>query len=194
MKRILPETYAKIFSIKSKGYLHITDKPIGIILAYYPPIDERGISKMIGAVIVTHSYIGKELIATAEYLLGKINGITAVSIDCKIDTIKARKNISEAIKKVDQGDGVLILTDLFGGSPSNIAFSFLDNEKIEVITGVNLPMILTFWSKREGNNLMELAKYLLISGRRNIAVAKHLMETKSVFRRISTTERQLSQK
>ncbi len=149
---------------------------------------------MVGAVIVAHSYIAKELIATAEYIIGKIEGIAAVSVNCKMDAFEGRKIISEAIKQVDQGEGVLILTDLFGGSPSNIAFSFLNKDKIEVITGVNLPMILTFWNKREGNSLIELAKHLQLSGRRNIVVAKNLMETKSVFRRISTTERQLSQK
>ena len=124
------------------------------------------------------------MIATAKYLVGKMDGIAAVSIDFKMNTFEARKIISEAIRKIDQGEGVLILTDLFGGVPSNIAFSFLlDKEKIEVITGVNLPMILTFWNKRENIDLMELAKALQLSGKRNIVVAKSLMETKSDFGR-----------
>lgn len=139
---------------------------------------------MVGAIIVAHSFIGKELIATAEYIVGEMEGISEVSIDCQMDALEARKIISEAIKKVDQGDGVLILTDLFGGSPSNIAFSFLNKETIEVITGVNLPMILTFWNKRKSMGLMELAKSLQLSGRRNIVVAKNLMEANSVFRGI----------
>jgi len=139
---------------------------------------------MVGAVIVAHSFIGKELIATAEYIVGKMEGIASVSIDCQMSALEARKIISEAIKKIDQGEGVLILTDLFGGSPSNIAFSFLNKEKVEVITGVNLPMILTFWNKRKSMDLMELAKSLQLSGRRNIVVAKNLMEAKGVFRGI----------
>ena len=103
--------------------------------------------------------------------------------------------ISEAIKKVDQGDGILLMTDLFGGSPSNIAFSFLNNEKIEVVTGVNLPMILTFWNKRLGGNLSELAKSVQLSGIRSIARAKDLLEIKYVYgKRISERERRLSQK
>lgn len=149
---------------------------------------------MVGVVIVAHSFIGKELIATAEYVVGKMEDISAVSIDCQMSALEARKIISETIKKVDQGEGVLILTDLFGGSPSNIAFSFLNREKVEVITGVNLPMILTFWNKRKDMGLMELAKTLQLSGRRNIVVARNLMEAKGFFRKIPQRDRQLSQK
>ena len=145
---------------------------------------------MVGAVIIAHSFIGKELIATAEYIVGKIEGITAVSIDFKMNVFEARGTISEAIKQVDQGDGILILTDLFGGSPSNIAFSFLNKEKIEVITGVNLPMILTFWNKRESKSLAELAKLIQLSGIRNIVMARDLTEAKGVFgRRIIKSDR-----
>jgi PTS system mannose-specific IIA component len=141
------------------------------------------IPKMVGAVIIAHSFIGKELIATAEYIVGKIEGITAVSIDFKMNAFEARKTISEAIKQIDQGDGILIFTDLFGGSPSNIAFSFLNKEKTEVITGVNLPMILTFWNKRENTSLAELAKLVQLSGTRNIVMAKDLMEEKGAFQK-----------
>jgi PTS system mannose-specific IIA component len=137
--------------------------------------------EMVGGVIIAHSFIGKELIATAEYIVGKIKGLTAVSIDCKTNAFEARKAIAAAIKEVDQGDGVLLLTDLFGGSPSNIAFSFLNHEKIEVVSGVNLPMILTFWNKREGRSLEELAKLVHLSGTRNIAIARDLMEGKGAF-------------
>jgi len=131
---------------------------------------------MIGAVVVTHCRIGEELLATAKYLLGEIEGVAAVSIDYKMNAVDARKAISEAIKNVDQGEGVLILTDLFGGSPSNIALSFLNQGKIEVVTGVNLPMLLTFESQKENMDLVELAKVLQLSGRRSIARAKDLKE------------------
>jgi PTS system mannose-specific IIA component len=149
---------------------------------------------MVGALIVAHSHIGKELIAAAEYIVGKMEGIVAVSIDFRMNAFEARKIISEAIKQVDQGDGVLILTDLFGGSPSNIAFSFLNRKKIEVITGINLPMILNFWSKRGNMGLMELAKSLQLSGRRNIVVAKNLMETKDVFGGTTTRDKEVFKK
>lgn len=150
---------------------------------------------MVGAVIIAHSFIGKELIATAEYIVGKIKGITAVSIDFKMNAFEARKTISEAIKQIDQGDGILIFTDLFGGSPSNIAFSFLNKEKIEVITGVNLPMILTFWNKRKNKNSEELAKLVQLSGIRNIVIAADLMEEKgAIGKRILKSNRRFFQK
>ncbi len=150
---------------------------------------------MVGAVIIAHSFIGKELIETAEYIVGKIEGIMAISIDFKMNAFEVRKVISEAMKQIDQGDGVLILTDLFGGSPANIAFSFLNKDKVEVITGVNLPMILTFWNKRKGRSLSELAKLVRLSGIRNIVVAKELMGEKGTFKkRIPNRDRQVSQK
>ena len=136
---------------------------------------------MVGAVVLTHSFVGRELIATAEYLLGKMEGIVAVSLGSISDAIKARKIISEAIQSVNEGEGVLILTDLFGGSPSNLAFSFLNQGKIEVITGVNLPMVLTFWNYRKGRDLAELAAYVRLSGRRNILVARSLKEERIIF-------------
>jgi len=79
---------------------------------------------MVGAVIVAHSFIGKELIATAENIVGEMEGIAAISIDFKMNPFEARKIISEAIKEVDRGDGVLILTDLFGGSPPTLCSLF----------------------------------------------------------------------
>lgn len=112
-----------------------------------------------------------------------MEGIVAISLDGKSDAIKARKIISEAIQSVDEGEGVLILTDLFGGSPSNLAFSFLDQGKIEVITGLNLPMVLTFWNYRKGRDLAELAACVKLSGKRNILVARYLKEEGIVFPR-----------
>ena len=131
---------------------------------------------MIGAVILTHSLIGRELIATAEYLVGTMRGIKAVSIDNRTDALESRKIISDAIQKVDQGKGVLVLVDLFGGVPSNLAFSFLEEGKIEVVTGVNLPMILTFWNMREHASLAELAEFVQLAGARSISVARKLRE------------------
>ena len=147
---------------------------------------------MVGAVIIAHSSVGKGLLGTAEYIVGKIEGITSVSIVYETNVFEARKRISEAIKEVDEGDGILLLIDLFGGSPSNIAFSFLNNEKVEVITGVNLPMVLTFWNKREGHTLREVVKAVQLSGLRSINRAKTLMEIKSDKERVTSRERGLS--
>ncbi len=138
---------------------------------------------MVGAVIIAHTSMGRQLIAAAEYLVGKIEGISPVSIDCGTNAFDARKAISQAMKQVDQGDGVLLLTDLFGGSPCNIAFSFLNNENVEVVTGVNLPMILTFWNKRANATLQEIAKHIQLSGARGIRRARDLMEAKGAVRR-----------
>jgi len=150
---------------------------------------------MVGAVIIAHAFIGKELIAAAEYLVGNIEGMTAVSVQFERNAFEARKAISEAIRQVDQGEGVLIMTDLFGGSPSNIAFSFLNNEMVEVVTGVNLPMILTFWNKRANSTLQEIAKHVQLSGTRGIARARDLMEGKGALgKRIFKSDRRLSQK
>ncbi|MBM4349763.1 MAG: PTS fructose transporter subunit IIA [Deltaproteobacteria bacterium] len=150
---------------------------------------------MIGAVIIAHSFVGKELIATAEYIVGKIEGITAVSINGETNAFEARKRVSDAIKQVSRGDGVLLLTDLFGGSPSNISFSFLNSEKIDVVTGVNLPMILTFWNKREDKSLSDLAKLIQLSGTRNIVIAKELLKERGAFgRRILKSDGRFSQK
>jgi PTS system mannose-specific IIA component len=133
---------------------------------------------MVGAIIIAHSFVGRELIETAEYIVGKIEGITAISLDPKMNAFEARKVVSETMKQIDEGDGLLILTDLFGGYPANIALSFLHKEKTEVITGVNLPMILTFWNKREGRSLSELAELVRLSGIRSIVSARDLMGEK----------------
>jgi PTS system mannose-specific IIA component len=138
---------------------------------------------MVGAVVVTHSRIGERLIETAEFMVGRMDGIIAVSVDLETNVFEARRRIAEAIKQVDRGGGVLILTDLFGGSPSNIALSFLNPEGIEVITGVNLPMVITFRNKREGRSLLELAKSIQLSGVRSIARARDLMQKKGAFER-----------
>jgi len=103
---------------------------------------------MVGAVIIAHGSIGQELIAAARYILGKVEGISAVCIDSETNAFEARRMIVKAIRQVDEGYGVLVMADLFGGSPSYIAFSFLNDEKVDVVTGVSLPMILTFWNKR----------------------------------------------
>ena len=148
---------------------------------------------MVGAVLVTHAFIGRELIATVGYLLGNVDGIVAVSIDANVDVFKARTRIWEAMKQVEQGDGVLIMTDLFGGTPSNLALSFLVNPNVEVITGVNLPMTLTFCTRRSGMKLRELAKAVRLSGTRSVARAKDLMEPPHASKTNTPVTRSLSE-
>jgi PTS system mannose-specific IIA component len=148
--------------------------------------------QVIGAIIITHALVGKELIAAAEYLVGKIGGIEAVSMDSQLNAFETRKKIIRAMEKVDQGEGILLLTDFSEGSAANIAFSFLVQEKVEVITGVNLPMVLTFWNKRETHTLREVAKAVQLSGLRSISRARTLMEIKGDGGRAISRERKLS--
>jgi len=126
---------------------------------------------MIGALVVTHGHLGRELVAAAEMIVGDISHIQAVSIGWHEDVNDARKDMEKRIGEVDAGAGVLILTDMFGGTPSNIAFSFHDPGRIDVVTGVNLPMILKIVTQKEGDTLDNLARCVLDQGRASIAMA-----------------------
>ncbi len=131
---------------------------------------------MIGVVIVTHCGLGSELISTAEFILGKIPSIIAVTIDAQASADIIRAGVEVGIKKVDQGDGLIILTDMFGGTPSNISLSFLAADQIEVLTGVNLPMIIKLIQSRERLELGELAKSVGEYGRKSINVASGVLK------------------
>ena len=132
---------------------------------------------MIGIVIVTHSQLGEALIDAAEFILGgKPEATTAVSIDLKENAEKLRDKIDAAIKKVRQPEGVLILTDMFGGTPSNLSYSFLEEGKIEVISGVNLPILIKATSARKEKELAELAVALEAFGKRSISLASGILK------------------
>ena len=134
---------------------------------------------MIGVLITTHGNLGSELIRAAELIKGALNGVSHVSVDQTKGVEEIKKEINAAIKKLDKGQGVLILTDLFGGTPSNISLSFLKEGKLEVVTGVNLPMLLKISDSREGLNLKEFASYLKEYGKKNIYLASELLNKKT---------------
>jgi PTS system mannose-specific IIA component len=134
---------------------------------------------MIGVLITTHGNLGGELIKAAELIRGSLKGIVHVSVDQTKGVEDLKKEISTAIKKLDQGQGVLILTDLFGGTPSNISLSFLKDGKVEVITGVNLPMLLKLPDIREGMQLKEFARYIKDYGIKNISLASEILSKKA---------------
>jgi mannose PTS system EIIA component len=134
---------------------------------------------MIGVLITTHGNLGSELIKAAELIRGSLKGIVHVSIDQTKGVEDLKKEISTAIKKLDQGKGVLILTDLFGGTPSNISLSFLKEGKVEVITGVNLPMLLKLPDIREGMQLKEFARSIKDYGIKNISLASEILSKKA---------------
>lgn len=134
---------------------------------------------MVGVVVVTHCNLGKELIAAAEMVVGEeLKRFQSVSIDPKEDSEKIRKKIIDAIRKVDEGNGVLILTDMYGGTPSNISLSFLQEKKIEVITGVNLPMLLKLATIQDEKDIEELAIFITNYGQKNINLASEVLRKK----------------
>jgi len=135
---------------------------------------------MIGVLITTHGNLGKELIKAAELIRGSLKGIIHISVDQIKGVEDLKKEISAAIKKLDQGQGVLILTDLFGGTPSNISLSFIKDGKVEVITGVNLPMLLKLPDIREEMSLKEFAQYIKEYGIKNISLASEILSKKVV--------------
>jgi PTS system mannose-specific IIA component len=130
---------------------------------------------MIGALVVTHGHLGQELVAAAEMIVGDISHIKAVSIGWHDDVNDARKDIEKRLSEVESGSGVLILTDMFGGTPSNIALSFHDPGKVDVLTGVNLPMIIKIAGQKEGDTLDSLAKTVRDQGRSSISMASDFL-------------------
>jgi len=130
---------------------------------------------MIGALVVTHGHLGQELVAAAEMIVGDISHIQAVSIGWHDDVNDTRKDIEKRITEVESGSGVLILTDMFGGTPSNIALSFHDPGKVDVLTGVNLPMIIKIAGQKEGDTLDSLARTVRDQGRSSISMASDFL-------------------
>ena len=104
---------------------------------------------MIGIVLVSHANIAKEMLGVIEHIVGPQDQLMAISIFPKDDMEKKRQEILDSVKKVDSGKGVIVLTDMFGGTPSNLAISVMENEKIEVVAGVNLPMLIKMMSIRK---------------------------------------------
>ncbi len=133
---------------------------------------------MIGVVIVCHCNLAREFLSTLELIIGPVEGFQALSIDPQQDVEKIRSEIAGALRKVDSGEGALILTDMFGGTPSNISLSFLNEKKVEVISGVNLPMLIKLASFREGKSLEELASFIKAYGQKNISIASEILRSR----------------
>ena len=130
---------------------------------------------MIGVVVVTHGQLATELVNAAETIVGDLPNFSAVSIGWHEDVQDARDAIAAAIERVRQPGGVLIATDMFGGTPSNLGITFLEQDKIEVVTGVNLPMLIKAASLKEAASLTEIARLLREHGRTAIWVASDLL-------------------
>jgi mannose PTS system EIIA component len=132
---------------------------------------------MIGIVIVTHGNLGDTLIETAELILHRPpEGIIAVSINLTEDADKLRGKIARGLKAVNRKKGILILTDMFGGTPSNLSYSFLEEGRVEVLSGVNLPILIKAVESRDKMKLTELAQCIEAFGKRSISLASGILK------------------
>ena len=132
---------------------------------------------MIGVLVVTHCQLGDALLEAADFILGeRPEALAAISIDLNEDADKLRNKIADGIKGLKSDDGVLIMTDMFGGTPSNLSYSFLEEGRIEVISGVNLPILIRAVSARKSQPLSELAANIEKFGKKSISLASSILK------------------
>ena len=131
---------------------------------------------MLGLLVISHGRLAEELVQAATTIVGPVEALEAVSIGWDDDVSRARAHIEAAVGRVGGDEGVLILTDMFGGTPTNIALSLLDEDRVEVVTGVNLPMLIKFTNLREQIGLQDVSRRIAEQGRRAIQVASELLE------------------
>lgn len=131
---------------------------------------------MVGVLIVSHGPLAEALITSVQSLVGRIEGMSGISVWPKDNPKEIRDKIQKKMREVDDGDGVLILTDILGGTPTNISLSSLKKERVEVVTGVNVPMLLTLSSYRKGRSLKEIGTMVKKSGRRSIVLVKQFLK------------------
>jgi mannose PTS system EIIA component len=131
---------------------------------------------MIGLILVTHGRLAEEFLVALEHVVGPQQQIATICIGPHDDMESRRREIAAAIKQVEGGDGVIILTDLFGGTPSNLSISLLDSGRVEVIAGVNLPMLIRLDSARKNMGVREAVAAAREAGRKYISVASEVLE------------------
>ncbi|MCP4668719.1 MAG: PTS sugar transporter [Deltaproteobacteria bacterium] len=132
---------------------------------------------MIGLLIISHCDLGREFLTAAELIMGRLENTDAISITQSTENEEILKSISDKIKALDQGDGVLVLTDMFGGTPSNLSLSFLEEERVEVLSGVNLPMVVSVAQARDRLTLGDLGEKAQFEGKRSIALAGKMLQS-----------------
>lgn len=130
---------------------------------------------MIGLVLVTHGHLAEEFISAMQHVVGKQENIAAVCIGPEDDMEMRRTEILDKVGKVDLGSGVVVLTDMFGGTPSNLAISIMDRANVEIIAGVNLPMLIKIASLRKEKNLKETVSGAQEAGKKYINIASQLL-------------------
>ncbi len=138
---------------------------------------------MVGILVVSHGRLAEALISSVRFLVGNLKRVKGICIWPRDRKEEVRDRIQEGIGEVDDGDGVVILTDILGGSPTNLSLSILKDKNVEVVTGVNMPMLLTLSSYRKGRSLREIGKLVKKSGRRSIILAKGVFGKKESHRR-----------
>ena len=136
---------------------------------------QRSTTRKVAGVIVTHGHLAGELLAAAEMIVGAVSHITAVSIGWHDDVEAAHDEVMRAMTRVSEGQGVLLLTDMFGGTPTNIASMFLAEGEVEVVTGVNLPMVIKLAAQSEQEALFDVARRVRDQGREGIYLAGDLL-------------------
>ena len=140
-----------------------------------PDNAKDGEAGRVAGVIVSHGQVANELLSAAETIIGNFKHITAVSIGWHDDVEAAKNEIRRAIERVSEGGGVLLMTDMFGGTPTNIASMFLQRGEVEVVTGVNLPMVIKLAGLQPGVGLEEAARLVRDQGRQGIYLAGELL-------------------
>lgn len=130
---------------------------------------------MIGYLIVTHYQLAEEFLRALQLIVGELHNFSAVGLDPQVQPEEMRGRIEKALHEVEAGEGVLILVDMFGGTPSNLCLSFLEEGRVEVVTGLNLPMLVKVASTRDSYSVHEMAELAREYGRRNISVAGDIL-------------------
>jgi PTS system mannose-specific IIA component len=133
---------------------------------------------MVGILIVSHGRLAEALISSVQFLVGNLQRVKGIAIWPRDRKEEVKDRIQKGIGEMDDGDGVVILTDILGGTPTNLSLSLLEDEKVEVVTGVNMPMLLTVSSYRKGKSLREIGRLVKESGRRSIILAKEVLGRK----------------
>jgi len=131
---------------------------------------------MIGIVVVSHGRLADELVAATEHVVGPMEACTSISIGPDDDMERRREDIRQAVEEADSGSGVIILTDMFGGTPSNLSISLLEKGKVEVVAGANLPMLIKLAEARTRLTVDELAVSATEAGKRYIAIASDILD------------------
>jgi len=130
---------------------------------------------MIGLVLVTHGALAKEFVSATEHVVGEQEGMLAICIGPDDDMEKRRDDILAAVRKVDEGEGVIVLTDMFGGTPSNLAISIMDKANVEIIAGINLPMLIRLAKVRQEMDLPAAVEQARDAGRKYISIASKVL-------------------